>query len=127
MLAAIGLDRVGFHDFRANGMLLPANDQVARQTFLPLHRGPHRIYNDMVTERVARVEDRWQGASATDPEEAGTEALFRLSLLRAALRKRLSLHRTNAMLLNRKDPIGSGYDFSDLDAMAESLWEATEI
>ena len=29
------------------------------------------------------------------------------------------------MLLNRKDPLGSGFDFGELDAMAEMLWDAT--
>jgi hypothetical protein len=28
------------------------------------------------------------------------------------------------VLLNRKDPIGTGFDFSELDAMADSLWSA---
>jgi hypothetical protein len=29
------------------------------------------------------------------------------------------------MVLNRKDPLGSGFDFTELDAMAQSLWNAT--
>lgn len=51
------------------------------------------------------------------------EALLRLSLLQAALRKRLMDERRR-MLLNRKDPLGAGFDFSELDAMAESLWNS---
>jgi hypothetical protein len=28
------------------------------------------------------------------------------------------------VLLNRKDPLGTGFDFTALDAMAEALWAA---
>lgn len=49
---------------------------------------------------------------------------MRLGLLQTALRKRL-LSERRRMILNRKDPLGTGFDFSELDAMAEALWEAT--
>jgi hypothetical protein len=29
------------------------------------------------------------------------------------------------MILNSKDPLGTGFDFTELDAMAEELWKAT--
>jgi hypothetical protein len=29
------------------------------------------------------------------------------------------------MILNSKDPLGTGFDFAELDAMAEELWKAT--
>jgi hypothetical protein len=28
------------------------------------------------------------------------------------------------ILLNRKNPLGTGFDFTELDAMAEDLWAA---
>jgi hypothetical protein len=28
------------------------------------------------------------------------------------------------VVLNRRDPLGTGFDFSELDAMAEALWMA---
>ena len=52
LLDAIGPERIGFDDFRCNGLLLPANDHAAVRLGLPLHRGPHRNYNAMVIERV---------------------------------------------------------------------------
>ena len=50
---------------------------------------------------------------------------MRLGLLQRALRKRL-LSPVRRLMLNRKDPLGSGFDFSELDAMADSLWGATQ-
>jgi hypothetical protein len=29
-------------------------------------------------------------------------------------------------VLNRRDPLGQGTDFADLDAMADALWGASE-
>lgn len=52
MFDAIGRGRIGFDDFRRNGMLLPAREDAALRMALPLHRGPHRDYNAMVMERV---------------------------------------------------------------------------
>lgn len=124
MFAKIGRQPVGFDDFRANGLLLPANEDATLRTGMPLHRGPHRQYNDLVIERVGRVEQRWQVAGRTDELAAHAEAVMRLQLLQSALRKSL-LSQRRRMILNRKDPLGSGYDFTELDAMAESLWDAT--
>lgn len=121
----IGHQPVGFEDFRANGLLLPATEQATRRTGMPLHRGPHRRYNEVVIERVGRIEERWVRAHEHDPEAARTEALMRLRLLQAALRRRL-LSERRRMILNRKDPLGTGFDFTELDAMAEALWSSTD-
>jgi hypothetical protein len=59
MFETIGPDRAGFEDFRRNGLLLPANDSAAIRMGLPLHRGPHQIYNAMVIERVGQIEMAW--------------------------------------------------------------------
>ncbi|WP_254913068.1 hypothetical protein [Novosphingobium sp. B 225] len=53
------------------------------------------------------------------------EAYERLELLQRALR-RLLLAQHKRMKLNRHDPLGRGFDFSELDAMAEVLWGETE-
>jgi hypothetical protein len=50
LFEAVGRDRLGFDDFRLNGLLLPANGEAALKMRLPLHRGPHRDYNAMVAE-----------------------------------------------------------------------------
>ncbi len=120
----IGRKPVGFDDFRANGLLLPATDEATLRTGMPLHRGPHRSYNELVIERVGRIEARWVEAAKTNPDKAREEALMRLALLQSALRKRL-LSEQRRMILNRKDPLGTGFDFTELDAMAEALWDAT--
>jgi hypothetical protein len=94
------------------------------RTAMPLHRGPHRRYNEVVIERVGRIEARWSTARLSDPDAAGEEALMRLGLLQSALRKRL-LDDRRRIVLNRRDPVGTGFDFTELDAMAEALWRAT--
>ena len=123
MFGALGTRRIGFDDFRRNGLLLPAREEAARRLALPLHRGPHRDYNAMVMERVGRIERKWARQSTSDPIHAAETALMRLALLQRALRQRL-LDERKPFRLNRKDPLGTGVDFSDLDAMAEALWSA---
>lgn len=119
---AIGRDRVGFDDFRLNGLLLPSNDTATLRIGLPLHRGPHRHYNEVVIERVGEVERCWSGQRLRAPEIALENALMRLALLQRALRRRLLEPGNKPLRLNRKDPVGFGYDFTELDAMAEQVW-----
>lgn len=120
----VGRGAIGFDDFRANGLLLPATEEATRRIGMPLHRGPHRRCNEVVMERVGRIEARWVEARRTDPEAASTEALMRLRLLQIAVRRRL-LDERKRMILNRKDPLGTGFDFGELDSMAEALWAST--
>lgn len=123
MFAVIGRGRVGFDDFRCNGLLLPSTEAASTRTGMPLHRGPHRRYNEVVIARVGRIEAGWALARRRDEEAALAEALLRLHLLQGALRRQLLAQRRR-VLLNRNDPLGTGFDFSELDAMAESLWAA---
>ena len=125
LIDAIGADRIGFEDFRRNGLLLPANDAAAIRIGLPLHRGPHRDYNAMVIERVGQIEAGWSALRGKAPEVALIEAYERLELLQRALRRRL-LSQQRRLRLNSRDPLGSGVDFSELDAMAATLWPATD-
>ena len=120
----IGRDRVGFDDFRHNGLLLPASDDAAVRIGLPLHRGPHRTYNEMVCERVGQIEGDWSTMRVRAPEVALEQALMRIGLLQRALRRRLLTERRR-LVLNRHDPLGSGIDFSELDEMADMLWAGT--
>lgn len=124
MFGEIGRSQVGFDDFRANGLLLPATEEATLRTGMPLHRGPHRHYNELVIERVGGIESNWSQQRFSEPERALIEALMRLRLLQSALRRRL-LNQRRRLILNRKDPLGTGFDFGDLDAMAEALWKAT--
>lgn len=120
------LERSQFHfdDFRSNGLLLPADDHAAVRFGLPLHRGPHHAYNAMVMERVGQIEASWSVRRLSAPDLALVEALERLQWLQRALRRRLLANR-RPLRLNRQDPIGRGFDFSELDAMADQLWPAT--
>jgi hypothetical protein len=90
---------------------------------MPLHRGPHRRYNEVVIARVGQIEARWSIVRHGNPEAALDEALLRLHLFQCALRRQLLAQRRR-VLLNRNDPLGTGFDFGELDAMAEMLWAA---
>ncbi|MEL0250795.1 MAG: AHH domain-containing protein [Novosphingobium sp.] len=118
----LGIERLGIHDFRRNGQLLPASEQAATQAGLPLHRGPHRAYNELVIERIGQIERDW----SRDRQSGTTSdfvALMRFDLLQRALRRRFLDPRNWARVpLNRRDP---ALDFSHLDDMADLFWSAT--
>jgi hypothetical protein len=124
LIEQLGRDRVGIDDFRRNGLLLPCTDHAAVSFGLPLHRGPHSAYNAMVCERVGQIERGWMLRRPRSPDGALEEALMRLALLQQALRRRLLAER-HRLILNRADPLGTGRDFAELDAMAELLWRET--
>jgi len=125
MFQAVKRERAIFHDFRANGLLLPAREIAALRMGLPLHRGPHRHYNGMVIERVGQIEEGWSSLRLNSPEVAFEQAVMRLSLLQRTLRRRLLDSSFARLILNRRDPLGRNLDFTDLDAMADSLWGCT--
>ena len=122
---AIGRDRLRFDDFRSNGLLLPASGESAVRMQLPLHRGPHRDYNSMVSERVGQIEGDWSRMRLVAPEIALDQALMRVDLLQRALCRRLLSPERARMRLNRRDPLGTGLDFAEIDAMADLLWAGT--
>jgi len=123
MVDALGAPALGMHDFRRNGLLLPAGEAGALRMGLPLHRGPHRSYNAVVLERCGQIEAGWSRGRTAIPVAARVEALMRLDLLQRALRRRLlDPARRSDRPLNRRDP---ALDFSHLDAMAEALWAGT--
>ncbi len=126
LFESVGRERIGFDDFRTNGLLLPANDTAALRLGLPLHRGPHRDYNALVIERVGQVEASWSARRLLAPEIAMDDALLRLGLLQRALRRRLLDPLRKRLSLNRNDPLGHTVDFAELDAMADRLWPETE-
>jgi hypothetical protein len=125
MIGKVGMERVGFDDFRSNGLLLPCKGEAAMRMQLPLHRGPHRTYNAMVIARLGLIEQSWSHQRFRSPDMAIEQAVMRLRLLQGALRRRLLAGNHARMRLNRMDPLGAGLDFSDLDRMAELLWAET--
>ena len=124
LLEALG-SRAGLDDFRRNGMLLPATESAAVRMGLPLHRGPHQSYSAMVCERLGEIEAGWVATRRRDGDAAGHAALRDLAALQAELRRSL-LDPQRTLRLNRSDPLGGGIDFTRIDAMAESLWGATQ-
>lgn len=126
MLNSLGSTQIGFADFRRNGVLLPGTERAASLCGLPLHRGPHRRYNALVAERIGQIEASWSRQRLRLPNCAYVEATMRLRLLQSALRRRLLQGGAKPNLLNRNDPLGAGVDFSELDAMVDSLWAASE-
>ena len=125
LIDALGRDRLGNDDFRRNGLLLPATEDAAFGAGLPLHRGPHRAYNELVMERFGQIEKHWSHRRRHAPEVALDEALMRLDLLRNALRRKLLERGERPYRLNRHDPLGKGLDFTELDTMAEALWASS--
>lgn len=111
-----------FNDFNVNGMLLPGTEAAALHAGLPLHRGPHRIYNELVFERVGAVEMEWSHTRSRDELLARDVALARIRLIQRGLARGLAKGGHGPFVLNRRDPIGRDKDFSDLDAMADALW-----
>ena len=124
LFEAVRPRQLGFNDFRRNGLLLPASDEATIATGLPLHRGPHRHYNRMVIERFGLIENDWSRQRLRRPNRAREQALFRIGLLQRALRRRLLDPIGRRVSLNSRDPLGHAIDFSELDAMAELLWNA---
>jgi hypothetical protein len=122
MIRRLGTGPIGFDDFRRNGLLLPSEEAAALRTALPLHRGPHRHYNELVFERVGQIEARWGRRPGPDGDR---EALERLALLQRALRRRLLSDRRRAVSLNRHDPAWREVDYTLLDSLADQLWAAT--
>lgn len=123
---SLGRERIGFDDFRRNGMLLPARESAVLRLGLPLHLGPHRDYNRVVIERLAGIEAGWTRHRRRDEQGAGVEALMRIGLLQAALRRRI-LDRRRPLRFNRADPLGHGRDFAVLDRLAEELWRVSDV
>ena len=53
------LKSVGFsaNDFLANGMHLPCDEKTAYMIGRPIHRGGHPLYNKLVAEQVAQIQN----------------------------------------------------------------------
>lgn len=123
----LGRHAIGFDDFRRNGLLLPASEQAARILGLPLHRGPHRLYNHMVMDRVGLIERSWARERPRRGDAALGQVSFRLMLLQQALRRRLLQPGRSRVILNGRDPALSTDAFAELDAMADLLWNEAAL
>jgi hypothetical protein len=99
--------RVGFdaRNFLSNGVLLPATEKMAEATGLPLHRGPHKYYDQIVAECLSTV--------ANKQHICAISACRDISELQGSLRR--ALHHGSAMMLNRNDPRGVASPLLKLD------------
>lgn len=120
---ALRSDGFDARQFQRNGVFLPATEGAAIRSGLPLHRGPHRRYNELVAYRVAAI--------FRDFDRAGYqpcvryEAVQRMDLLTSALRA--VLRRTSPRIsLNQRDPFNSSASFHDLDSACDAIWLATK-
>ena len=100
------------NDFTRNGLFLPKSEDAARVSALPLHRGPHRLYTELVAHRLADIV-RGRGVKG--------EAAWRIVLLQRGLKRVLAQARL-ATPLNRFDPMMQAQDFTAIDALIDQLW-----
>lgn len=109
--------------YSVNGLFLPATESAALHWKMPMHRGPHRRYNELVAIRVAAIlldlERRYYSLLAR------CEAIERLNLLISTLRRILTGGQTFIML-SRRDPINSQAYFRDIESACDSLWKVTK-
>jgi A nuclease family of the HNH/ENDO VII superfamily with conserved AHH len=97
-------------EFNTNGVWLPASEQVAIKTGLPLHRGPHPHYNAFVSDQVAFL-----SRGLAIPSRDGLVALkLRLNNLQGNLWRALSRADTS-MWLSRRDPREDLAEFATFD------------
>lgn len=109
----LSVRHLGFspHDFATNGILLPSSESAAVQCRMPLHRGPHPRYNEMVWEWVDRI------TKVTKCDQSGAARLAQIRILQHYLRTQL--HISNPLLcLNRRDPMRSNVNFDKLEKHA---------
>ncbi len=96
-------------DFASNGMHLPSTEKQAIVFKLPLHRGPHRRYNELVANQIAR----WD---ALDPRDLA----YQLAMLQQSLKSGL---RRPSVVLRHDGSLGISLieDFRKLDIVLEQL------
>lgn len=110
-------------NFRQNGLFLPSTEIAAIRSGLPLHRGPHRHYNDLVAYRVAVILRDMTNRQCQFA--ARRDAVQRLAILTAALRN--ILHQRHPLIaLNQRDPFGTRADFTELDGACDRNWQVTK-
>lgn len=109
--------------YALNGVALPATERAAAIWKLPLHRGPHTQYNELVAMRVAAI--LRDSDSRGHLSSSRYDAVERLNLLISTLRQILSKERS-FFLLNQRDPMHSRVNFTALDQACDLIWHATK-
>lgn len=101
-IVSVGFDA---RNFLSNGLLLPATEKMAEQTGLPLHRGPHGRYDQLVAECL--------GAITNEATESSIAIYRRISELQGLLRR--ALQQDASLMLNRNDPRAASNPLLKLD------------
>jgi hypothetical protein len=115
LFARLRLEGFDPNDFVANGMHLPAVERNARIFRLPLHGGPHRRYNDAVTEFVAGLE-----------RLSPADGFVHLGIYQRSLRAMLRSGQADAADLLRNPMHAHGSrDFETLDRIIERMGDAS--
>ncbi len=101
-------------DFGVNGMPLPCRERMAAAFGLPLHRGPHPAYNQMVAERLAAI-------SVLNECESWLQLMQFLRALREGLRNCPEVD-----AFDRRHPFQPTVDMRRLDSDADFLFRFTQ-
>lgn len=105
-VASVGFDP---QDFLTNGVWLPATELMAEATSLPLHRGPHRLYDQLVADGLNEIlVDLISGRI-----DSSVVAYRRISELQGMFRR--ALHHDASLMLNRNDPRRAGCPLFKVD------------
>lgn len=99
------------HCFLNNGYLLPATDEMSAETGLPLHRGPHRHYDDLIAECLDLI---WLQVTTKQIPANPIAIMTCVSDLQGRIRRSLG---PNAWIrLNHNDPRQIDSHFIHLDS-----------
>lgn len=105
-VASVGFDP---QDFLTNGVLLPAAEFMSEMTGLPLHRGPHQLYDQLVADGLNEILiDLISGRI-----DSSIAAYRRISELQGMFRR--ALRYDASLMLNRNDPRGAGCPLFKVD------------
>jgi hypothetical protein len=95
------IEQAGFnpHCFLNNGFLLPATEKESAQTGLPLHRGPHRQYDDLIAKSLNVI---WLAVLTKQIPANPVTIMIHVSDLQGQIRR--SLGPNAPIRLNQHDP-----------------------
>ena len=107
-------------DFGTNGMFLPAEEAIAHAARLPLHRGPHWHYNDIVIEALDAIRLSRRRSGLHHCAQFGA-----LRALQGQLRAALQASARDAdVALGSRDPFGRTPVLAALDSQTDALFAA---
>lgn len=107
-IRTVGFD---FHNFHQNGMFLPCTEENATAFRLPMHRGPHPVYNQIVCERIAAWEKLGPNGQLREIENLQNDLRMALRSNRLPLRK------------GARDPLASDLAFDTVENAAYRLYD----